>query len=114
MAATYQVNVNSTLTTAYGLIQSFTVTNSGDVLEAKDANGAVADVQTVNEILEASAEFVQDTTQALPGFGDSATVTGDYAGVYLITSVAVTESNGDYKKLSVTIKRYVDNSLPSA
>ena len=111
--ATYQFGVASTLTTAYGLIQNFTVTNSGETSEAKDQNGETVHVTNHGEVLEATAELIHDTAQKAPGFGDVITTTGVHAGKYQVMSVTETESNSDHKKLSVTLKKWVKNSLPA-
>ena len=112
--ATYQFGVVGTLTTAYGLLQNFSVTNTATVNEAKDKDGETAYVSSNQEVLEASADLIFDTTQTAPGFGDTITTTGMYAGKYKLMSITETESNSDYRKMSVTLKKWVDNTLPSA
>ena len=111
--ATYQFGVTGTLTTAYGIIQNFKVTNSGSTDEVKDADGSTVLVHNYDEINECTAELIHDTTQAAPGFGDTITTTGPGAGKYQVMSVDQTEDNGSHRKLSVTLKQWVDNSLPA-
>ncbi len=112
--ATYQFGVAGTLTTAYGLLQNFSVTNTGTVHEAKDKDGETAYVCSNQEILEASADLIFDTTQTAPAFGDTITTTGMYAGMYKVMSVTETESSSEFRKMSVTLKKWVDNTLPAS
>ena len=114
MPATYEFGVTGTLTTAYGLMQNFNCTNSGQTDELKDAIGNTIKVTNYDEILEAEAELVWDTTQAAPGFGDVITTTGHAdAGKFQVISNNEAQDNVGHKKLKVSLKRWVTNSLPA-
>jgi aspartyl-tRNA synthetase len=114
MAVTYQFGVGATFGTGYGLVQNFTVTNTGVVNEAKDENGNCKAQTDNQEVLEATADFVYDTTKSAPAIGATVTVTRDLVAIkYRVMSVTKTESNSDYTKISVVLKRWIHNSLPA-
>lgn len=114
MAVTYQFGVASSAG-SYGLVQSFSITASASIDEVKGATGNTAYTHVYENIYEATAEIVHDTTQTSPDFGDILTIAGsDYDGDYLVISVDSTEDNGAHKKLSIKLKQWADNTVPTA
>jgi len=116
--ATYSVGVVSYMgasATTYGLLQEFTETITGDVDEALDADGDVADYNARNGRAECRMRVLLEGAASPPTFGDTLAVTGaQNAGNYLVTNVEITEQNTRYKEMSVTAQRWSANSLPTA
>ena len=108
MAASF--GVVTTIGTTVGYIQNLTITESTETAEARDEDGGVAAFENYNETAEFSADFVYTTTGTAPSAGDTMTVAG---AAYNVTSVVFTETNTDYKKCTVSGRRYVTNSLPT-
>lgn len=111
--ATYSFGVASTLTTAYGLIQNFQVTHSGQIAELKNEDGETIDYDTYDEIYEATCDLIHDITVPPPAVGVTITTTGSRAGKYMVISIDASEDNGSHKKLSVKLKRWVSGALPA-
>ena len=112
--ATYQfgaVGATGIAEGTYGLLQSFSKNHTSDEAVAQDADGNVADQHIYNKVDEITCEYVFDTTTTLPSVGDTVSVGSDH---YTVMSVNETESNTDYKKAQLTLKRYVNNSIPSS
>ena len=95
----------------YGLIQNFTTTQSNEMGEARDENGDVAAFNPYNETEEFTAEWVSDTAVSSPAVSANITIGGE---TYTLTSVVETESNTEYKRLSLTGMRWITNSLPAS
>jgi hypothetical protein len=97
---------------SYGYIQSFTSTQTEEIGEARDANGDVAAYNQYNEQEEIQFEYVYSGTA--PAIGATLTITVEGSSTkYIVTQRALTESNTDYKKMSVTAKRWMTNTLPA-
>ena len=108
--ATYQHGV-STTTGAYGLIQNLSLNSTADEAVAQDADGDVAAQTIYNEKVEASGEWVVDTDATLPSVGDSISIGGD---AFKLLSLNETESNTEYRRVSITAVRYVPNTIPAS
>lgn len=103
----YQFGV-ATAPGSYGKIQSFTSSKSGERGYAPDENGDVAAANTYNEKEEVSFEYIFDGTAPVVG------VTLTIGAVkYTVLTVELTESNTDYKKMSVTAERFITNTIPT-
>lgn len=101
--------------TTYGLIQSFSMSQSADEETAKDASGAVAENDLYNEVQEITMELVpaQGATLPVPSDVIACTVNNVSSSVQ-IQSINRAESNTGYPTYSVTGKQYVDNTVFSA
>ena len=97
-------------TTSWGFLQNVTITNNTETAEARDADGDVAAFDNYNPTSDLSAEFVYSTTGTAPAIGD--VIKADSVN-WNVTGVTFTEANTDYKKCSLTAKRYVTNTLPT-
>jgi hypothetical protein len=109
MAASF--GVVTTIGSTIGYIQNLSITNAVETVEARDETGDVAAFSNYNETNDFSADFVYTTTGTAPSAGDTFVVG---SASYNVTSVVFTETNTDYKKCTMSGKRYVTNSLPSA
>lgn len=111
--ATYQFGAQGATGMAegtYGLLQNFNETETGDEGVAQDANGNVADQTLYNNQKNITVEYVFDTEKTTPSRGDTVTVGSDK---YAVMEVGKVESNTDYKRVNLTLKQYVNNSVPS-
>jgi len=90
-----------TSTGGYGVLQSLSESSTAEIAEARDENGKVTDQKAYSKTNEATAEGIFDG-DSVADAGASLTV-GSLTG--LITSVSKTESNTDYKRVSVTIQK---------
>ncbi len=97
-------------TTSWGFLQSVSITENTETAEAHDANGDVAAFDNFNPTSDLSAEFVYSTTGTAPAVGN--VIKADSVN-WNVTSVGMSETNTDYKKCSITAKRYVTNTLPT-
>jgi hypothetical protein len=112
--ATYQFGAVGATNVAegdYGLLQSFAENETADEAVAQDADGNVADQTIYNGVTEITCEYVFDTTQTPPSVGDEIVVGA--TDKYTVMSVGKTESNTDYKRVSLTLKRYTANGVPA-
>jgi len=105
----YNFGVGTTAT-SQGLVQNFATTQSNEIGEARDPNGDVYAVTSYNETEEFTAEWVLESTYTVPNVGDVITIGGNN---YMLTSIVETESNTEYKRLSLTGNRWITNSVPS-
>jgi hypothetical protein len=111
--ASYQFGATGATNVAegtYGLLQNFNENESADESVALDASGNVADQQIYNKVSEITCEYVFDTTSSAPAVGDTVSIGTNN---YTVMSVGKTETNNDYKKLSLTLKRYTSNGVPA-
>jgi len=111
--ATYQfgtVGATNVAEGTFGLLQSFAENETADEAVAQDAEGNVADQTIYNDVTEITCEYVFDTTTTAPSVGDEIVVGTDN---YTVMSVSSTESNTDYKRVSLTLKRYTANGVPA-
>jgi hypothetical protein len=95
----------------YGLLQSFNKNQTGDEHIAKDADGNTAAVELNDDRVEITAEYLLDTTLTLPVRGD--TIIIGATDKYLVTEVGEPESNSDFKKGTITLKRWTTNGIPA-
>jgi hypothetical protein len=101
--------------TTYGLLQEFTETETGDIDEALDADGDVADYNARNGRAECRMRVLVDSGATAPTFGASLEITGaTNAGDYIVSNVESTETNTGFKELAITAVRWIANSLPTA
>lgn len=97
-----------------GLLQSFNGTHISDMAESKDEKGATKEVEFYNETKECTIEYTLKSGATIPDPGDTVMLTGgNFAGKYLCLSNAESQSNGDFSKLTQTVKRWVDNLIPA-
>lgn len=111
--ATYQfgaVGATNLAEGTFGLLQNFTENNTSDEAVAQNAVGDVAAQEVYNEVTEITCEYVFDTETTAPVQGDTIVVGSD---TYKVMSTTKTESNTDYTKLSLTLKRYTAVGVPS-
>lgn len=112
MAVTYQHGVVSTVSgLSLGLIQSCKVSRSASVATAADETGDVSAMTTYNVKEDAQVEYVHDTSVSLPTIGSTYSIGSDK---YKLISVEVTESNTEYKRVSLSLERYVTNTIPAS
>jgi hypothetical protein len=115
--ATYSHGVTSyvgTSGTVYGLRQSYSSNRQTEVAEARDATGNVADVEAYNETTEFSMEVVVDTAATFPSTGTTINCSDNgVAANAMLTGVNRTESGTDYKRVSLTARRWNTNGLPT-
>ena len=98
-----------TSTGGYGVLQSLSETGTPEIAEARNAGGKVTDQKAYSITKEATAEGIFDgDTIADPG---TSLAVGNVTG--LITNVSTTESNTDYKRVSVTVQKK-DNATQAA
>jgi hypothetical protein len=113
MAASFGITSTVTAadgTTSWGFLQNVTITKNTETAEARDADGDVAAFDNYNGTEDLSAEFVYSTTGTAPAIGDK--IKADSVN-WNLTGITLTETNTDYKKCSITAKRYVANTLPT-
>ena len=94
-----------------GLLQNLTGNKNSDLVEARDENGDVADASIYNEYDEVTADWIPDSgvTDTAPEIGDSVTVTGDFAGTYSVINCSKAETNVDYPRWNMTLRKYNTN-----
>jgi hypothetical protein len=90
-----------TSTGGYGVLQSLSETQTAEIADARDATGKVTDQQAYSKTAEATAEGLFNG-DSLGGAGTSLTI-GSVVG--LITNQSITETNTDYKRVSVTVQK---------
>lgn len=103
--------------TTFGLLQSFNVSLGGDASEAKDKDGNVKDIEYFNSTIEVTMTVILESTASIPARGDVIAVTHRntaWSGNYIVESVSLNESNTDRPELTITAKRYLNNSIPPA
>ena len=113
MAASFGIATTVTAsdgTTSWGFLQNVTITKNTETAEARDADGDVASYDNYNLTEDLSAEFVFTTSGTAPAIGNK--IKADSVN-WNLTGITLTESNTDYKKCSLTAKRYVTNTLPT-
>lgn len=96
----------------YGMIQSITVTKSGDIEEAKNESGNVQEYEVYNKVNEYQMELIPAAGSTAIAVGDTL-ATSDSLSI-VVTSVADSESNTGYPTLSVSGKHYLSVGTPSA
>ena len=107
-----QFGVVNTATT-YGYATSVERSRSVEEATYSDADGDVAGYSAYNETEEVTIEATYDAT-ALPTIGDVMTLTMDLASTkYFVTGIKDTETNDDYRKVSITGKRWITNTIPA-
>ncbi len=93
---------------SYGYIQNYSSNLASELGEARDENGDVAEINHYNETEEVSFEYVFDGTA--PAVGDVLTID---TVKFSVLTVNMVESNTDYKRMTVTAKRYLTNTVPA-
>jgi hypothetical protein len=98
----------------YGLVQNFNLNKNIDLATAKDEEGEVAAAHPNNKVHDADFEVVVDTETTLPVEGDviELTINSVVQHFYCLT-VKEGEVNSDFKKASVTAKRFPTNNIPA-
>ena len=110
--ATYAFGVATTEAGTYGLIQSCTATYDQELAEARDLNGDVASLNGYNETVSVTIEVIFDTAKSLPTIGGSLVLAGGKTtGTFRITAMSVAESNTDFTRFNLTLKRWVANTI---
>jgi hypothetical protein len=94
---------------SFGYIQNFSSNLSADRAYALDENGDTKAAQTHNKKEEISFEYVFSGTA--PAVGDTLTIS---TVKYTVLTVNMTESNTDFKRMSVTAERFTANTVPAA
>lgn len=113
--ATYQRGVISTLSGAYGMIQSLQFSKSSTEATAPDEMGEVAAFEFYDDRAACTIEVIWDTTKTLPDIGDIVTLSGTIEdGSYAVSGVSVSETNKEYKRATLNLIRFVANALPAA
>lgn len=108
--ANYQWGIATSAGTNW-LMQSKTISNSGQEALALDGVGEPAALHIYQKTSELSFEAVIPTDESsIPEIGDTFTYSGTK---YFVTAVSVTESNTDYVKYSLTCKRYTTAGIPT-
>ena len=92
-----------------GYIQTFEITKTTEVGEARDENGAVAQVDDYNPTAELSFEYIFEGTEPVVG----ATLTAETIK-YMVISITTSENNQDYKRLRGTCRQWTTNTLPAS
>ena len=113
--ATYEFGVaDGPAAGSYGLLQNFNDDEKCDLATAKDENGEVAAANPFNFEMDGDFEIVVDTETALPSVGSilDVLVEGVSKNFY-VTGIKRTRVNSDYKKASVTLKRWTANNIPA-
>jgi len=95
----------------WGFLQSFSEDLSADEATAQNAMGDVGAQTIFNEVTEVSCEYVYDSATTAPAPGDLIVVGA--TDKYTVMSVGKAETNTEYKKLSVTMKRYTAVGIPA-
>jgi hypothetical protein len=93
---------------SYGKIQNYSAKSAVEIGEYRDENGHVAGYTAYNKTQECSFEYVFDGTE--PTVGTVLTVGSDK---FVVTSCDLTESNTDYKRMSCTGRRWINNTIPA-
>ena len=95
------VSFGVTSTGGYGVLQSLSESTTAEIAECRDEDGLVTNQQAYSRTAEATTEGVFDS-DSLSGAGASLTI-GTLTG--LITSESFTETNTDYKRVTVTVQK---------
>ena len=114
MAATYSFGATGDTNVAegtWGFLQNFNEVNSADEATAQNASGDVGAQTIFNEVTTVTCEYVYDTTTTLPVLG--ATVTVGATDKYTVMDTAINETNTDYTKATLTLKRYTAVGIPA-
>lgn len=93
-----------------GIIRTFGTTDQVDEATYADANGDVAATTLFNRNEEATARLTYDAADLPPDAGDTLTVNSNN---YNVMSVGDEEDQGDYRQVTITLKRYVTNTIPA-
>jgi hypothetical protein len=90
-----------TSTGGYGVLQSLSTNGTAEIAEARNSTGKVTDQKAYSITQEATAEGLFDgDTIADPG---TSLAVGGVTG--LITNVGTTETNTEYKRVTVTVQK---------
>jgi len=123
--ATYQQGVLiDGMTTVYGLAQRVTKRTSVKIVTAADENVEVADATQFDPESNPTFEFVYDTDTALPDLTaaratpvvfsyDEDGSAGSGAAAYLVESIEDVESNNEYRKVTLSCRRWLKNGIPT-
>lgn len=95
----------------YGFLQNFQHSYSSDEATAQNAVGDVAAQTIFNEVDEVTCEYVYNTETSLPDVGD-AIVVGS-TNKFTVMGVEAIESNTEYKRATIKMKRYTAVGIPT-
>ena len=94
---------------SYGYIQTFEITKTTEVAEARDENGAVAQVDDYNPTAELGFEYIFEGSEPAVG----STLTAETVK-YMVITITMSESNTDYKRMRGTCRQWTTNTIPAA
>jgi hypothetical protein len=101
-------------TTTYGFATSVERTQSVEEATYADADGDVKGYAAYNENEEITIEATYESTTPPPTIGSEVTLTiGGVSSKYFVTGIKDTETNDDYRKVSITAKRWITNTIPA-
>jgi hypothetical protein len=99
----------------YGLATSVERSQSVEEATYSDADGDVAGYSAYNKAEEVTIEATYESTTPVPTIGASVSLTvGGVTKFYLVTGIKDTETNDDYRKVSITAKRWMTNTIPAS
>jgi hypothetical protein len=103
-----------TTPTTYGFATSVERTQSNDEATYADADGDVLAMKLFNPTEEITIEATYESTATLPAMGASITLTVDSVSTkYNVTGIKHQETNDDFRKATITAKRYMTNTVPA-
>jgi len=124
--ATYQQGVIiDGMLTVYGLAQRSTKRTAVRIITARDENDQVAAAVQVDPEANPSFEFVMDLDETLPDLTNARTtpVVFEYdedgsagsgnAHDYLIESIEDVEENANYRRCTISCRRWLANAIPA-
>ncbi len=100
----------------YGVIQSYETSDTSEIAEYADADGDTAGYNPYNRQIELTAEMVYESTTVPPASGAVIAMDGPVTGDtnnWVVTDVKDGETNTDYRKVTLTAKRWVTNTIPA-
>ena len=100
--------------TVYGFATNVERTRSVDEATYADADGDVLGHKTFNPSEELTIEATYESTALPPTIGTTVTLTMDSVSTkYNVTGIKDTETNDDFRKVSITAKRFITNTIPA-
>ena len=108
MTLTFGVSSTTGLT---GPEQSFSTATEADIDYALDQNGDTVAYNSRNESAVVNYEVLLDSTDTLTATGSTESIGGSN---YIVESSEKAESNTEFIRGSITARRFVTNTVPSA
>jgi len=101
--------------TTYGYATSVERSRSVDEATFADADGDVKGMKLFNATEEITIEATYESASAAPTIGTTITLTMDSASTkYGVTGIKINETNDDFRKVTITAKRYIANTIPAS